>query len=178
MGFRPTPIPQSELLTSLNSGLVEAFYTSPLVDRVLFPVNRPSVDHVIEEVRWVRDHYPLEFVVWSNEEGGKTGSRAVLGAVEPSEFDLPSLGERTLVEGRRLLGGNPDEIGNVARPPGEAAALATLTGAPLAGLLLTGGLEPAGSVQSLCVSASAVFSAAASSGLSVCIVTRAFGHWR
>jgi TRAP-type C4-dicarboxylate transport system substrate-binding protein len=31
MGFRPTPIPQSELLTSLNSGLADAFYTSPLV---------------------------------------------------------------------------------------------------------------------------------------------------
>lgn len=30
MGFRPTPIPASELLTSLNSGLVDAFFTSPL----------------------------------------------------------------------------------------------------------------------------------------------------
>ena len=31
MGFRPTPVPQPELLPSLNSGLVDAFYTSPLV---------------------------------------------------------------------------------------------------------------------------------------------------
>lgn len=31
MGYRPTPMPQNELLTSLNSGLVDAFYTSPLV---------------------------------------------------------------------------------------------------------------------------------------------------
>lgn len=31
MGYRPIPMPQPELLTSLNSGLVDAFYTSPLV---------------------------------------------------------------------------------------------------------------------------------------------------
>jgi TRAP-type C4-dicarboxylate transport system substrate-binding protein len=31
MGFNPIPMPQPELLTSLNSGLVDAFYTSPLV---------------------------------------------------------------------------------------------------------------------------------------------------
>lgn len=31
MGYRPIPMPQNELLTSLNSGLVDAFYTSPLV---------------------------------------------------------------------------------------------------------------------------------------------------
>jgi TRAP-type C4-dicarboxylate transport system substrate-binding protein len=31
MGYRPIPVPQQELLTSLNSGLVDAFYTSPLV---------------------------------------------------------------------------------------------------------------------------------------------------
>ncbi len=31
MGFRPTPVTQNELITSLNSGLADAFYTSPLV---------------------------------------------------------------------------------------------------------------------------------------------------
>lgn len=31
MGYRPIPMPQPELLTSLNSGMVDAFYTSPLV---------------------------------------------------------------------------------------------------------------------------------------------------
>jgi TRAP-type C4-dicarboxylate transport system substrate-binding protein len=31
MGYNPIPMPQPELLTSLNSGLVDAFYTSPLI---------------------------------------------------------------------------------------------------------------------------------------------------
>ncbi|MFP4114478.1 MAG: TRAP transporter substrate-binding protein DctP [Spirochaetota bacterium] len=31
LDYRPIPVPQPELLTSLNSGLVDAFYTSPLV---------------------------------------------------------------------------------------------------------------------------------------------------
>jgi N-carbamoyl-L-amino-acid hydrolase len=70
--------------------------------------------------------HPVEFVVWSNEEGGKTGSRAVGGLVGAEEFDLPSLGERTLGEGMRFLGGNPDDIASVEREPGEVAAYVEL----------------------------------------------------
>jgi len=66
--------------------------------------------------------HPVEIVVWSNEEGGKTGSRAVAAAVMPSEFALPSLGQRTLGEGMRFLGGDPDDIGSVARAPNAIAA--------------------------------------------------------
>ena len=70
--------------------------------------------------------HPLEVVVWSNEEGGKTGSRAVMGAVEESEFDLPSLGDKTLGEGMRFLGGDPGRIGTVEREPGDIAAYVEL----------------------------------------------------
>jgi len=66
--------------------------------------------------------HPVEFVVWSNEEGGKTGSRAVVGAVKPSEYILPSLGERSLGEGMRFLGGDPDQLNSVTRSPGDIAA--------------------------------------------------------
>lgn len=74
----------------------------------------------------VMTRHPIEFVVWSNEEGGKTGSRAVLGAVETGEFDLPSLGDRTLGEGMRFLGGDPGNIDAVRRGPGEVAAYVEL----------------------------------------------------
>ena len=66
--------------------------------------------------------HPLEVVVWSNEEGGKTGSRAVMGSVAPWEFDLPSLGERKIGDGIRFLGGDPQSIDEVARAQGELAA--------------------------------------------------------
>ena len=70
----------------------------------------------------VEMRHPVEFIVWSNEEGGKTGSRAMMGSVKPFEFDLPSLGDKTLGAGMRFLGGDPDAIGDVARGPGDAAA--------------------------------------------------------
>ena len=70
--------------------------------------------------------HPLEVVVWSNEEGGKTGSRAVMGAVEPREFDLPSLGDKTLGEGMRFLGGDPARIESVELAPGDIAAYVEL----------------------------------------------------
>ncbi|WP_439106115.1 Zn-dependent hydrolase [Congregibacter sp.] len=66
--------------------------------------------------------HPLEFVVWSNEEGGKTGSRAMVGAVSPNEFDLPSLGERSLSVGTRFIGGNLNDIDSVQRSASEIAA--------------------------------------------------------
>ncbi|MFK7829317.1 MAG: Zn-dependent hydrolase [Congregibacter sp.] len=66
--------------------------------------------------------HPVEFVVWSNEEAGKIGSRAVVGAVGPEEFELPSLGERRLGEGMRYLGGDPDSISSVQRGVGDIAA--------------------------------------------------------
>jgi len=74
----------------------------------------------------IETRHPLEFVVWSNEEGGKTGSRAVLGAIDTREFDLPSLGRRTLGDGMRFLGGDPARIDEVRRRPGEIAAFIEL----------------------------------------------------
>lgn len=80
----------------------------------------------IEVARTLNDHgveldHPLEVVVWSNEEGGKTGSRSMNGSVTAAEMELPSLGERTLGEGIRFLGGDPDRLADNARAPGSVA---------------------------------------------------------
>ncbi len=80
----------------------------------------------IEVARTLHDagkqtRHPLEFIIWSNEEGGKTGSRAMMGSVRPFELDLPSLGDKRLGEGMRFLGGNPEALREVARGPGDAA---------------------------------------------------------
>ncbi|MEO1081055.1 MAG: M20 family metallo-hydrolase [Pseudomonadota bacterium] len=69
----------------------------------------------------IETRHPLEFIVWSNEEGGKTGSRAMGGLVKEFEYALPSLGTRTLGDGMRFLGGDPARISEVARKPGDAA---------------------------------------------------------
>jgi N-carbamoyl-L-amino-acid hydrolase len=66
------------------------------------------------------DH-PLEVVVWSNEEGGKNGSRSFAGTVADRELDLPSLGEKTIGEGIQFLGGDPQHLAANARSPGDIA---------------------------------------------------------
>lgn len=68
-----------------------------------------------------RTNHPLEIVVWSNEEGGKTGSRALNGSVAEKELDLPSLGDHSIGDGLRLLGGDPDRLFEVERKRGDIA---------------------------------------------------------
>lgn len=68
-----------------------------------------------------RLRHPLEVVVWSNEEGGKTGSRSFNASVGANELSLPSLGERSLGDGMRFLGGEPERLAENARGPGSIA---------------------------------------------------------
>lgn len=71
------------------------------------------------------DH-PLEIVVWSNEEGGKTGSRSYMGSVEERELGLPSLGDKTIGDGISFLGGYPDRLAENARNRGDISSYVEL----------------------------------------------------
>ncbi len=66
--------------------------------------------------------HPLEVVIFANEEGGKTGSRAMSGEVEPSEFDLPTASGYTIGEGTARIGGDPGQLERVQRRPGDVAS--------------------------------------------------------
>ncbi len=70
--------------------------------------------------------HPLEVVVFTNEENGKTGSRAMAGELEEKELSLPSHTEKIIAEGISFLGGNPDRIGEARRKPGEVFAFLEL----------------------------------------------------
>lgn len=73
-----------------------------------------------------RTKHPLEFVIFQNEEGGKTGSRALTGEVAPKELDIVTASGRTIGEGVRLLGGDPDRLREAEREPGSVAAFLEL----------------------------------------------------
>ncbi len=80
----------------------------------------------IEVVHTLLDHglvtqHPLEVVIFVNEEGGKTGSRALIGEVEPDELDVMTASGMTIGEGIRRLGGDPDNLAAVRRPPSSVA---------------------------------------------------------
>jgi N-carbamoyl-L-amino-acid hydrolase len=73
-----------------------------------------------------RTRHPLQVVIFANEEGGKTGSRAMAGEVEPFELDIVTASGFTIGEGLRRLGGDPSRLAEARRAPGDAAAFLEL----------------------------------------------------
>ncbi len=71
------------------------------------------------------DH-PLEIIVWTNEEGGKTGSRSFNGSVEDKEFDLLGLGDMTIGDGLHYLGGKPESLSENIRQAGDISSYVEL----------------------------------------------------
>jgi N-carbamoyl-L-amino-acid hydrolase len=70
--------------------------------------------------------HPLEIIVWSNEEGGKTGSRTINGSIKPEDIDRPSLGDRSIRDGIRFLDGDPERLIENVRKQGEIAGYVEL----------------------------------------------------
>jgi N-carbamoyl-L-amino-acid hydrolase len=70
--------------------------------------------------------HPFEVVLFTNEEGGKTGSRALAGEVEAFELDIETASGHTIGEGLRLMGGDPDRLDEVQRQPGSLEAFLEL----------------------------------------------------
>lgn len=73
-----------------------------------------------------RTRHPLEVAIFSNEEGGKTGSRILAGEFLPFERDVQTASGYTLGEGLRRLGGDPDRLADARREPGSIAAFLEL----------------------------------------------------
>src|SRR5687767_8720166 len=66
--------------------------------------------------------HPLEVIVFQNEEGGLIGSRALSGELTAHELDLVSRSGKTLRDGTRFIGGDPDRIASARRARGSIAA--------------------------------------------------------
>ena len=80
-----------------------------------------EVAQSLAERRIVTRH-PLEVAIWSNEEGGLYGSRAVSGQLEARELDQRSRSGKTIREGIAFLGGDPSRLETARRRPGDVAA--------------------------------------------------------
>ena len=66
--------------------------------------------------------HPLEFVIWANEEGGKTGSRAIAGETLPWERDIVTASGFMIGEGTKRLGGDLTDLAAARREPGSVTA--------------------------------------------------------
>jgi beta-ureidopropionase / N-carbamoyl-L-amino-acid hydrolase len=80
-----------------------------------------EVAQTLAENRVVTRH-PLEVIVFQNEEGGLIGSRALSGELTRRELDLVSRSGKTIRDGTRFIGGDPDRIASVRRARGSIGA--------------------------------------------------------
>ncbi len=72
--------------------------------------------------RRIRLRHALEVVDFTDEEGGLVGSRAMAGQRLAATLDLVNASGRSVRDGVRALGGDPDAIERARRSPGELAA--------------------------------------------------------
>jgi N-carbamoyl-L-amino-acid hydrolase len=76
--------------------------------------------------RGVRLQHPLEIVSFTDEEGGLIGSLAMTGRIGPAALEVMSHSGKTIREGIRVVGGDPDRLGQCIRKPGDLKAFIEL----------------------------------------------------
>lgn len=74
----------------------------------------------------VTTRHPLEVVSFTDEEGGLSGSRAMIGTLTETALATPSHAGMSIREGIRRVGGDPGRIREAARRPGDIAAFIEL----------------------------------------------------
>ncbi len=84
-----------------------------------------EVLEVLNENKITTKH-PLEIIIFSNEEGGVMGSRALAGHLNKSALEVINATGYTMGEGIIRLGGDTTRIKEVARKKGEIAAFLEL----------------------------------------------------
>lgn len=70
--------------------------------------------------------HPLEVVIFQNEENGKVGSRAMEGEDPATYLDLTTHSGKTVREGIRFIGGDPERLAEARRAAGSIAAFVEL----------------------------------------------------
>ncbi len=70
--------------------------------------------------------HPLEVVSFTDEEGGLTGSRAMVGQLSERTLEVMSHSGMTIREGIREVGGDPNRLDLAERKPGELLAFIEL----------------------------------------------------
>ena len=73
------------------------------------------------ESRNVRLRHPLEVIIFQNEEGGTVGSTAIARGLTETELNLVSNSRKSIRDGIKFLGGDPDRVSNVVRKKGDLA---------------------------------------------------------
>jgi N-carbamoyl-L-amino-acid hydrolase len=74
----------------------------------------------------VRLRHPLEVVIFQNEEGGTVGSAAIARGLTEKDLGHVANSGKTVREGIRLIGGDPDKLAGAVRRKGDLAGYVEL----------------------------------------------------
>jgi beta-ureidopropionase / N-carbamoyl-L-amino-acid hydrolase len=80
-----------------------------------------EVAQIVNERRLSMRH-PLQVIIFSNEEGIMIGSTAMGSGLDAARLNSVSQSGKTVRDGVRFLGGDPDRLADVKRQPGSIAA--------------------------------------------------------
>ncbi len=85
----------------------------------------------LEAIELLNEHgivteHPLEVIVFTDEEGGLSGSRAFIGDLGEDALDVVSHSGKTIRDGIRYLGGDPARLAEAAHGKGDIAAFLEL----------------------------------------------------
>ena len=70
----------------------------------------------------ITTRHPLEVIVFTDEEGGLIGSRALTGECTPEALNIMTHSGKTVRAGLRDIGGDPDRLASAARKKGDIKA--------------------------------------------------------
>ena len=71
-------------------------------------------------------NHPLEVIIFTDEEGGLIGSKAIIGTLTDHDLNRTSNSGKIIKDGIKFLGGNPDKIKDAKRDPSEFKAFLEL----------------------------------------------------
>jgi len=69
----------------------------------------------------IRLRHPLEVLIFQNEEGGTVGSQALGEGLDEKHLNLVSNSGKTIRDGTRIIGGDPDKLASARRSAGSIA---------------------------------------------------------
>lgn len=90
-------------------------------DGTLGSIAALEVMEILNENNIITEH-PLELIIFSNEEGGTIGSKAMVGDITTEGLQQKSQSGLTMGEGIKAIGGNPENIQTCIRKKGEIHA--------------------------------------------------------
>jgi N-carbamoyl-L-amino-acid hydrolase len=70
----------------------------------------------------ITTRHPLEVIIFANEEGGTIGSHAISGELTEKQLSLVTNSGKTIRDGIKFIGGDPERLESARRKPGDLAA--------------------------------------------------------